>query len=134
MAQATLRQLRQHHLLDDAAFARYWVDQRQTFRPRGARLLRAELRQHGVERAVAEVAAASADDSADTDAYRAGVKRARQLGKADERTFRSRLGQFLARRGFDWDTIDGVVERLWRDITTPELRAPDADAPEVDAP
>src|SRR5882672_8501103 len=41
-------QLKQHHLVDDAAFAQYWVEQRQTFRPRGARLLRAELRSHGV--------------------------------------------------------------------------------------
>ena len=114
-----MRQLRQHHLLDDAEFARYWVDQRQTFRPRGTRLLRAELRQHGVDRALAEDAAASADDSAEADAYRAAVRRARQLGQTDERTFRSRLGQLLARRGFDWDIIDGVVGRLWQEREAP---------------
>ena len=118
-AEATVRQLRQHHLLDDAEFARYWVDQRQTFRPRGARLLRAELRQHGVDRALAEDAAASVDDSAESDAYRAAARRARQLGQTDERTFRLRLGQLLARRGFDWDIIDGVVGRLWQEREAP---------------
>jgi regulatory protein len=121
VAEATVRQLRQYQLLDDAAFAQYWVDQRKTFRPRGARLLRAELRQHGVERTLAEVAAASADDSAEVDAYRAAAKRARQLAEADERSFRSRLGQFLARRGFDWDTIAGVVERLWQERAGPDV-------------
>ena len=38
--------------------------------------------------------------------------RAHQLAELDERAFKQRLGQFLARRGFDWDTIAAVVERL----------------------
>ena len=49
----------------------------------------------------------------DEDAYRAAVKRARRLRTLDERTFKARLGQWLARRGFDWDAIGRVVERLW---------------------
>ncbi len=110
---AVVGQLRQHRLLDDAAFAQQWVEQRQMTRPRGARLLRSELRQHGVEAATAEAAAAVLDDSAETDAYHAAARRARQLGELDERAFKQRLSQFLARRGFDWDTIASVVERLW---------------------
>jgi regulatory protein len=106
-------QLRQHHLLDDAAFAQQWVEQRQLSAPRGARLLRAELRRHGVDAATAEAAAAVDDESAEADAYRAAIRRARQLSQADERVFRTRLGQFLARRGFGWETIASVVERLW---------------------
>jgi SOS response regulatory protein OraA/RecX len=49
----------------------------------------------------------------DEDAYRAAAKRAFQLRTLDERTFKARLGQWLARRGFDWDTVGRVVERLW---------------------
>jgi len=109
---AAVGQLRQHRLLDDAAFAQQWVEQRQVARPRGARLLRSELRQHGVEAATAEAAAAVVDDSAEADAYRAATRRAHQLAELDERAFKQRLGQFLARRGFDWDTIAAVVERL----------------------
>src|SRR5215470_669425 len=63
-ADATVRQLRQHHLLDDAAFARDWVEQRQTLRPRGARLVRFELRQRGVDAATAEAALETLDHSA----------------------------------------------------------------------
>ena len=109
---AAVGQLRQHRLLDDAAFAQQWVEQRQVARPRGARLLRSELRQHGVEAATAEAAAAVVDDSVEADAYRAATRRAHQLAELDERAFKQRLGQFLARRGFDWDTIAAVVERL----------------------
>ena len=71
-----------------------------------------QLRQHGVEAATAEAAAAVVDDSAEADAYRAATRRAHQLAELDERAFKQRLGQFLARRGFDWDTIAAVVERL----------------------
>ena len=35
-------------LLDDESFARYWVDQRETFKPRGHFALRRELQQKGI--------------------------------------------------------------------------------------
>jgi regulatory protein len=114
--ETVLERLRQHALVDDAAFAEYWVEQRQTFKPRGTRLLRAELRQHGIEATAAEAAAQTSAASATDDAYRAARKRARQLSSADERAFKSRLAQFLARRGFDWETISVAVNRLWEEI------------------
>jgi regulatory protein len=110
-------QLRQHGLVDDAAFAQYWLEQRQTFRPRGARLLRAELRQHGISADLASAVADTAASSAEDDAYRAAQKRAHHLSGLDEHTFKSRLSQFLARRGFDWEAIATVVERLYREIS-----------------
>jgi regulatory protein len=109
-------QLQQHGLVDDAAFAQYWLEQRQTFRPRGARLLRAELRQHGISTQVASAAADELATSADEDAYRAAYKRAQHLPSADERAFKSRLSQFLARRGFDWEVISSAVERLYAEV------------------
>src|SRR5215212_4451817 len=36
-------------LLDDAAFARYWVENRQAYRPRGVGALRDELRRKGID-------------------------------------------------------------------------------------
>jgi regulatory protein len=110
-----LAQLRRWQLVDDAAFASYWLEQRRTFRPRGPRLLQAELRQRGVSAQLAAQAAAEAAATADQDAARVAEKRARQLARQpiDERTFCARLAQHLARRGFDWDTITPLVERLW---------------------
>ncbi|HEY1293834.1 MAG TPA: regulatory protein RecX [Chloroflexota bacterium] len=111
--ESVLSQLRRHSLVDDQAFAEYWVEQRQTFRPRGARLVRAELAQRGIARAGAEAATAPLEGTASEDAYRAAGKRAGQLRTCDEPEFTRRLGQWLARRGFDWDTITPVVARLW---------------------
>jgi regulatory protein len=51
-----MEKLRRLDLVDDAAFAEYWIDQRQSHRPRGGRLLKQELRLKGVD---VEVAAAA---------------------------------------------------------------------------
>jgi regulatory protein len=109
--------LREYGLVNDAAFARYWVEQRQTFRPRGPRLLRAELRQRGVQSDLAGEVAEETEEQTGDAAYRAAEKKARQLAaqRLDQRTYITRLGQFLARRGFDWDTIKPTAERLWRE-------------------
>jgi len=115
-AEAVLVQLRNHQLVDDGAFAEYWVEQRQTFRPRGARLVRSELARLGVGRERAEAAAAGLVDSAEADAFRAARKRASRLRDLDASAFRSRMAQWLARRGFDWATITTVVDRLWAEI------------------
>lgn len=107
--------LRELKLIDDAAFAAYWVDQRQTHRPRGARLLKLELRQKGLASEAATEAVDDLGDQAD-DAYRAAVKKAHALRSLDERTFRQRLGAFLQRRGFDYDSANTAVRRIWAEI------------------
>jgi regulatory protein len=52
--EATAERLAEMGLLDDAAFARWWGEQRDRHAPRGQRMIEAELRQHGVPRAVIE--------------------------------------------------------------------------------
>jgi regulatory protein len=109
---SVLDQLRRHGLVDDQTFAEYWVDQRQTFRPRGARLMRAELTRLGVARSVADAATSELDGSAEEDAYRVAARRAARLQGLPPNVFAARLGAFLTRRGFDWEIIARVVERL----------------------
>lgn len=107
-----LEKLRRVGLVDDAAFAQYWVEQRRAHRPRGARLLKVELRQKGLDADLAGDAVADIGDEA-AGAYEAAAKRARTLRGLDERTFRQRLGGFLHRRGFDWESTSAAVDRLW---------------------
>jgi len=111
MIDATIERLRRIGLVDDTAFAEYWVEQRQTHRPRGGRLLKQELRAKGVDAEV--VAAALPADDDEHGAYQAAVRKAQSLRTMDERTFRQRLGGFLQRRGFDYETTRTVVNRLW---------------------
>ncbi|GAC1314646.1 MAG: hypothetical protein NVSMB2_04450 [Chloroflexota bacterium] len=107
--------MRQAQLVDDSAFADYWVDQRRTFRPRGARLIQAELRQHGIAAPLAQSATADLSDSAVEDALRAlGRRVERELARApiDWSRVEARLSGLLARRGFEWSTIAAVLRRI----------------------
>ena len=54
VVEETLGRLNQVGLLDDLAFARYWVENRFQFRPRGLIALRQELRQKSVDEAIIE--------------------------------------------------------------------------------
>ena len=100
-------------LLDDAAFARFWVENRERFRPRGPRALRYELRRKGLDEAVIDEALTSLDvmDSA----YRAAGKKTRQLRRADRETFFRKLVEYLARRGFDYEVARDTAERHWNE-------------------
>ena len=52
--QAVLAKLKEQGLVDDAAFARYWADNRESFSPRSQRMTRLELQKKGVAREVAD--------------------------------------------------------------------------------
>lgn len=108
-----LERLRQAGLLDDPAFARAWVEDRQTFKPRARRALLAELRAKGLAAEDIEAALAGVDD--DQAAERAARKIAARLRGAGPQDFERRLGAWLARRGFGYETIKPLVRRLWRE-------------------
>jgi regulatory protein len=111
---AVLARLSQAGLVDDQAFANYWVDNRTTFRPRSKRLLRAELRQKGLGDEAVRSALAAVDDAGA--AYTVARQRAGRLANLEHLEFRRKLGAFLARRGFDYDTVEPVVERIWKEL------------------
>jgi regulatory protein len=102
-------------LIDDEAFARFWVDNRERFGPRSHRALRHELRQKGVSDAAVEAALADLDE--EDSAYRAASAKLQRYARADEETFRKRLGGFLSRRGFSYGIIRDVLDRLWEEQT-----------------
>lgn len=100
--------------LDDDAFARYWVENREHFRPRGLHALRYELRRKGISDEVIERALASIDVSAS--AYRAAEGKARQLRHLEAVTFRRKLLDYLARRGFEYEVAQEATERHWTEL------------------
>lgn len=109
----TLERLRESRLADDQQFARAWVENRNTFRPRSRRALKMELHQKGLSEEVMQSALIGLDEEAL--AYEAGLKRARRLQALEWDEFRRKLSEFLARRGFPYPVIASVVSRLWNE-------------------
>ncbi len=107
----TLERLERAGLVDDAAFARYWVENRQRFRPRSRRALRYELRQKGLDDA--DIDAALQEVDALAMAYEAARRYQRRIPQdADSNTFRRRLSSYLARQGFAYELTREVVHTL----------------------
>jgi regulatory protein len=112
--ESTLNRLAKAGLLDDREFAKYWIDQRITFKPRGAALLRRELLLKGVETDViaAELDAIDEDELA-IQAARKWAERPSNLAKED---YQRKLSAFLARRGFRYSVVRSIVGRIKDEI------------------
>ncbi len=113
--EAVIDRLQNASLLDDTAFARQWVENRTTFRPRSHRALAFELRRKGLAGAEIE-SALSAAESDDVLAYRLGSKYAARLDRLDQESFREKLYAYLGRYGFSYGVITPVYQKLWQEL------------------
>ena len=112
--EAVVARLTQNGLLDDAAFARFWVENRSAFSPRSGRLMSYELRQKGVATGDIETALPSEDREG---AREAAMRRARSLAALDYESFRKKLLPYLQRRGFGYETAAEAVNAAWQEST-----------------
>ena len=94
-----VNKLKQINQIDDEVFAKWFVEQRNTFRPKGKRAIAMELRRFGVKIKVE-------NDISETELAK------RALKKYHGEKVREKIARFLASRGFNWDTIESVVARL----------------------
>jgi regulatory protein len=112
-----LNKLKEQNLLDDTAFAQFWKENREEFRPRSKRLTRLELRKKGVADAIIDEVTDKSDDL--DSAYRAALSKAQRLPHQDYEVFRHRLGDYLKRRGFDYSVINQTIKKIWQERAKP---------------
>lgn len=112
--ESVIRRLKKNELVDDLAFARAWIENRNAFRPRGAFALRMELKRKGVADKVIREALSGFDDQ--EAARSAAQKGARKWKESSEREFKRRLGGYLRRRGFQFGLISDVVAEAWQEV------------------
>jgi regulatory protein len=112
-----MQRLVAHGWVDDAKFAREWVENRQTFRPRSARALRVELHRFGVGED--DVRSALAGLRETDSALAAARKRAPRLLRDAEkdpqaqRVFTDKMTAYLASRGFEYSLARETARSLW---------------------
>jgi regulatory protein len=103
-------QLRAQRYIDDEAFARYWVEQRDRFRPKGERAIVSELLQKGVSREVIDLVVGDREPDSEVkrarEAIRRPITRWLTLSEVDRKR---KIHQYLAQRGFSYDTIEEVL-------------------------
>jgi regulatory protein len=102
--------LRAQRYIDDEAFARYWIEQRDRFRPKGKRAIVSELLEKGVSRDAIELAMGDREPDAEVQRARAVIRRPITRWQAmSEQERKRKVHQYLAARGFSYDTIEEVI-------------------------
>ncbi len=113
VVEETIERLRENGLANDNKFARVWVENRNTFRPRSRRVLTMELRQKGLDDETVQAAVSNVDENAL--AYDSARKRAGRFKGQEWGGFRKKLSEYLARRGFPYSVIAPVVTQIWNE-------------------
>lgn len=115
--EAAIVRLSEQGYLNDAEFARYWVENRQRFRPKGEQALRQELRRAGVDSEAIDASLEGLDPTeAAYAAARPKAERLQALVQQDPSAFKQKLGNFLLRRGFTYEVVREVTNRLLREM------------------
>jgi regulatory protein len=119
VVEVTLEKLIEKRWLDDLDFARQWIENRNTFRPRSNRLLTYELRLKGVaDDDITHALETCAGDERSL-AYQAGIKKAQQCRHEAQPDFFKKVSGYLGRRGFHYGIVKPTVERLWDTFAAP---------------
>jgi len=109
--QNVIDDLTEAKLIDDDAFAAYWVEQRETFRPRSRLALRQELSQKGVDREVVNEALSEIDEI--DAARRVALKQAGRWRGLAEAEWGTKLTRYLMRQGYPYDIVSEIVSETW---------------------
>lgn len=105
----TVSRLLDQRYLDDEAFARFWVDNRERFRPRGQRALRYELRQKGIADGVIDIVLA---DLGEADlAWTAIEGKLHHWQNLTKEALQKKVMGFLSRRGFGYEIANQTFKR-----------------------
>ncbi len=117
-----IKRLKEIGQINDKEFAGWFIEQRNTFRPEGKRLLNYELTRKGVDRDV--INQLLSESIKPTNNHSTEEKKARRaLGKRLDHwdqnklgypKFREKVARFLLARGFDWETVKLVLAKLRR--------------------
>ncbi len=113
-----IAQLERLGYLDDLAFARFWVQNRDEFRPRGPLALRQELKQKGIPAPIIAQVLGEVDFA--EAAYRAASALATRWRTLGRRAFQQKVYAFLTRRGFPMETCREVIDRLLAELEVPD--------------
>jgi regulatory protein len=113
LAEKIIIKLREQNLSDDFAFARFWKENRLSFKPKSKRLIKKELRDKKVASEIIEQVTEDIDDEAI--AYKLGSIRMSVLAHLDYPDFYRRLSSYLAYRGFSYEVIKHTAALVWRE-------------------
>lgn len=112
--------LKEQKFLDDEEFAKWWIRQRTEFNPKSLRIIKMELKQKGIDQETIENALTqhSSEELTMSDLEKAKdivVKKLPKYKGLTKYELIQKLGPYLARRGFNYETIKQSIDEVLRE-------------------
>lgn len=102
--------------IDDAAFAKWWIDQRRTFTNKSAYEIKTELRKKGLSeestRSINIDANEHTNEISSAKELIVKKKSALQHKNFEKKVLDMKIKTFLSRKGFGWDTINQALSEI----------------------
>jgi regulatory protein len=106
-----IEKLKHLELLDDAKFAKWWIGQRQSFRPKPKRILNQELRIKGIKPEIIEQVMGTEEIDEEKMAKELLAKKMYKWKNLESREAHQKMSQYLAGKGFSWDIVEKVTSK-----------------------
>lgn len=104
-----VEQLKNLKFIDDTEFAKWWIEQRQTFNVKSKFIIKGELLQKGVDKEIINDLLEKTGDDYQT-ALLTFEKNKHKFKNYSGREFFQKASAFLQRKGFSFETIKKVVK------------------------
>lgn len=98
-------------LINDEKFARWWVDQRQSFKPKSKRILVGELRTKGIHKEIIEQTLSETNINEEKIAERELERKLYKWERLSANEAKRKKSDYLLRKGFSWDIVEKVVKK-----------------------
>lgn len=118
--EATLKRLQKYNYINDAEFARLWVEDRKRHRPRGLFALRHELKGKGIDEETIQKALLKYNEL--EPAWRAISARLQGWSSLPEFELKIKTYNFLKQRGFSYETCEETFNRAIKALTDNDAR------------
>ena len=100
--------LKHFDLIDDAKFAKWWVEQRLSFKKKAIRVLRSELSQKGINKETIDEVLENTPIDEEKMARELIAKKMYKWEKLEPKIRKQKITQYLAGKGFGWDIISKI--------------------------
>ena len=104
------QKLKHFELLDDAKFAKWWVDQRLAFKKISEKVLKLELGRKGIDKNTIDDVLEVTPIDEEKMAKELLSKRAYKWERLDPKIAKQKKFQYLAGKGFDWEVITRIIK------------------------
>lgn len=109
-----LNQLKEQGYINDERFAREWVESRRRSKQKGAKAIKLELLQKGIDKEIIEKVVSSqlSDVSEEQIAEKALEKKIKIWQNLEALEFRKKATDFLMRKGFEYEIVKAIVDKF----------------------